>query len=384
VGLTLRPLAARLDVSVSTLTNRFGSRDEIIASITGAARADDAAHLARWSQRIATLPALSSSIAADVAEAILDDMAGVGRQTSVLFLELLQACAWDQPLRGAFAAWLAERTAFWANLARRAHVPQPAIDAGLVQGYMVDELVHTLALGDWPAYRILRKLGLNRLFSGFARPTPPNGDAELFNTVFRELEYQPAALSVVHGAPITADWRGAVAKAAAHLITTRGAGAVTHRAVATESQVKTTTLAYRFPTQEDLVVGGLEYIIARLLRRMDEDESQVIRRANSESDPGIDIGRATFAVALHTPHMERLKPCSADMRRCRGINLIKFLKRQSPNQSGLDDLSAQAMSVALVGLGMTLNPDSDRIEDRMRQGLKCAIDWARQAELAQA
>ncbi len=377
-GLTLRPLALHLDVSVYSLSSRYGARDDIIAAIIVAARTEDGAYLAQWRTRLAALDRVSAAMAADIAAAILDDMAGKHRAMATLFLELLQASAWDLAIRAPFDLWLAERAGFWAELGAKAQMPQAIVAAGLLHGYMIDELAHSVALADWAAYGMLRKLGLNRLFGGFAPSADGAAEAALFRTLFDELEYKLSELSVVHGASITADWRGDVAQAAARLITARGVGAVTHRAVAAKSNVKATTLAYRFPTQEDLVVGGLEYIIARLLKRM-SPEGDVTADHLLGADPEFDVGRATFAVALSAPRMARLKPCSADMRRQRGVNLRKVLASRAEPGVEFDALSSQAISISLVGLSMTLHGEPDHHAAQLAQALSIAEDRGRSA-----
>ena len=369
-ALTLRPLAARLDVSVTVLSNQFGARDEVVAAIIHAAEAEDAAYLASWRARVERIDHLTPSGAACLVEAILEDMAGPRRDASLLFLEMVQAAYADATVQAAMGSWLFQRETFWAEIAAKARMPAALIETGLLAGYTVDELAFSLALPDWPAYRLLRKLGLNRLFGGYRQRPGEDWDAQLFQALFDELEYDPSDLSVVHGAPIEGDWRGKAAYAAAKLLTTGGVRAVTHRAVAAEAEIKPTTLAYRFPTQEDLVIGGLEYIISRFagVAPMDFDDSNW--------QDGLGVGRATFAVALAAVRAPRLAPCAADMRRRRGTNFARLAPTYGLRHEAFDDLGAQALSVGLTGLSHAAVVGSNFTPERIQRALQAAVDWA--------
>ena len=113
---------------------------------------------------------------------------------------------------------------------------------------------------------------------------------------------------------------------------------------------ETPDTTYRFPTQEDLVIAGLEYIITHLLTDVGETEASGSGQLVAP-DPmeGLDVGRATFSVALAAIRIPRLVPCAADMRRNRGINLVRLLKSRSPDYARMDRLSAQTLAVGIVG-----------------------------------
>jgi AcrR family transcriptional regulator len=381
-GLTLRPLAKQLGVSPSYVTGRFGAKAEILHHIVGAARQRSARQTKLWTERLAPIDRFNLEQSSDVCEAILDDIVFNWGPLFTLYLELLQACAWDDVLLRSFGGWLKDQSLFWLQMGAKFGAPEAVLASGLFHGYIIDELAYSLCLGRGPAYRLMRKLSLSRFLSGFMTPTDLEASGKLFFQLFAELDYDISELRVVHGAAISQDWPGRVVRAAARLITTKGVSAVTHRAVAALADVKPTTLAYRFATQEDLVVGGLEYIIARLLTRIDDTSC-----APSEADepnPGFEIGRATFAVALAAARMDRLKPCAADMRRRRGINLVKLVDRHFPQGEGLDAASAQALSSGLTGLLMTPMPPGETDTDRVTTALAAAVAWAKDRRLAEA
>lgn len=377
-ALTLRPLAARLGVSVSVLTTHFGDRLGVLGAIVEAARIEDAEAMAPWSERFTGLARIDPVVGADLADALLDALAGPRRPQSLLFVELVQASHWDGDLREIFAPWFQQRSGFWNRLGARAGMPAALLETGFMAGYGLDELTYSIALADLPAYRLLRRIGLRRLFSGFAaRPA----DLELFGALFAELDDPDAVLKVVHNGTFPADWRADVARASAVLITTRGPGAITHRAVASESGVAATTLSYRFPTQIDLLIAGLEHMISQQLRSVEQRRLSLSEALNPDIRPkDLDVGRATFAVAIAATRMPGLVPCAADMRRRRGISLIRVLQQQSLGNLALDALSAQSLSVGFIGMANALAV-SGRDGRQVEAALIQAVAWAQsQAE----
>lgn len=362
-GLTLRPLAESLNVSVTVLSNHYGTRAEIIAAICRAAWAADNVALARWHLTLSRLGDLAAPAAADLADTILEELAVAGRELALLFLEALQASAWDEAVRDALAPWLSARTQFWRDVGRRAGLPPSLTDNGWLGAYFIDELAYSVVLNHLPSYRLLRRLCLRRLFSGLAPGPKADADMTLFAAMFDELEYTPGELAVMHGAQLAADWPGRAARACAMLLTERGVGALTHRAVAAAAEVPHTTLSYRFATQQDLVIAGLEYIISHLLQAVDKgalsgDLAQTPPQLSTSDGHGLDVGRATLAVAIAAARMPQLAPCAADMRRRRGINLVKILQRLSPPVPAVDLLSAQIIAIGMIGFGATLPADA--------------------------
>lgn len=362
-GLTLRPLAERLDVSVTVLSNHYGARTEVVAAICAAACVEEERLFAGARDRLARLGPVAPDVAADMADSILEELAVRERAFSLLFIEALQTSGWDASLRSAFAPWLQARMQFWAQLGTQAGIPASAANTGWLGGYFIDELAHSLCLNHLPDYRMLRRLCLRRLFAGIAA-RPDTADGAWFDTLFDGLEYRAGETAVLHRAVIAADWPGRAARACALALTERGVGALTHRAIAAAAGVPHTTLSYRFPTQHDLVVAGLEYIIAHILQVIDDSDReqglpQALAQLRTSEGDGLDVGRATFALAIAAARMPRLVPSAADMRRRRGTNLLKILHRVAPPLPGLDMPAAQTAAIALIGYGCTL-PVDDR------------------------
>ncbi len=355
-GLTLRPLAGELGVSVSSLTSRYGAREDIIARVLAEAAAEDRRVLSGWARLRDRIPEGHGLPLADLADLMLDEAASDHRERTILFLECVQASGWDARVRAALADWRAVRAAAWNGLARQAGVPRDVIEGGLIEGYFIDELAYSVALSGSAAYRALRRLCLRRLFRGLLPVDDPYADdRELGEVLYERLAEDPAALAVVHGASLPADWRLEAAKCCAILLTQQGVSAVTHRSVAQRAGLRPTTLAYRYPAQEDLVIAGLEYIITHLLTSVaDVEASRSGALVPADPMAGLDVGRATFAVAVAAIRIPRLVPCAADMRRRRGINLLRLLHSRSPDFRRMDRLAAQTLAVGMVGADLLM------------------------------
>lgn len=350
-GLTLRPLAQRLDVSVTVLTNHYGNRNDVIAAICRAAGEREALAMEDWNRLLDATGGLAAPLAASLAEAFLDEQASAQRALSVLYFELLHACAWEEPLRAALGEWTARRRAFWDGFGRRAGIPAPLVDTGWWYGYAIAEGFHGLALDGDPFYRLLRRLCLQRLFAGGAATEPDAADAILFAQLGqrpRHAHDQPAASARAGSAPA---WVAAAARACGIRLAMQGVGALTHRAVAADAGVAHTTLSYRFPTQHDLVVAGLESITAHVLAAVEADSLDDVERRRTGGDGArLDLARANLAVALAARRMPELVPRLASMRGGRGGNLVKVLRKYLPGAAGIDALCAQVMSLGLTGL----------------------------------
>ncbi|WP_168073487.1 TetR/AcrR family transcriptional regulator [Caulobacter sp. SSI4214] len=342
-ALTLRPLAERLGTTVSILSYKFGRKDDLVAAIIDAAREEDSAFLDLWLARIRAVRSMTPAIMAEFADSILDDMARGHAIRGQFYCELLQGAASRPEIAAPLGLWRAQRLAFWRAATERLERPDLA---ETLHAYSADEVVHGLALGDQAAYRWLRRLGLKRLCGGLVA-AEGDTDGELFTVFHAALgdllmtpdgRYQAAPMS---------EWQARIAGHISALIIDEGADAVTHRAVAKRAGVASSTLAYHFPRQDDLLRSGLDDVIIRLQGHVDRPASPV-----STSEPNRsreEIARATFAVALAATRNASLRGIAADMRRRRGENLYVYLKREGGGATPFDLLSAQVMSITSIG-----------------------------------
>jgi DNA-binding transcriptional regulator YbjK len=347
-ALTLRPLAERLDTTVSVLSYKFGRKDELVAAIIDAAREEDAAFLDLWLGRIRAVRTMSAALLAQFADAILDDMARSHAVRSQFYCEVLQGVASRPELVAPFSRWRARRLAFWRAATERLDRPDLA---ETLHAYSADEVVHGLALGDQAAYRWLRSLGLRRLCCGLIA-SDDGTEGELFATFHAALDDLLTSPDGRYAAPTMSEWQARIAGHISALIIAEGADAVTHRAVAERAGVASSTLAYHFPRQDDLLKSGLDDIIIRLQGHVDRPAAPGPSASPPAPAPDRsreEIARATFAVALAATRNASLRGIAADMRRRRGENLHVYLKRESGGATPFDPLAAQVMSITSIG-----------------------------------
>ncbi|MFS2006880.1 hypothetical protein ACEN9F_25035 [Duganella sp. CT11-25] len=372
-GLTLRPLAEMLGVSVTVLSTHYGARADVIAAICHAACEQDALLLADWRKMLTALGTPSPPLAADLAEAILEDLATRHRALSLLYLEMLHACSWDASLRPAFAAWAAERNRFWHGFALKAELAPALLDCGWWHGYIIAELAYSVALHGVSSYRMLRRLCLRRLFAGGLAPEPDAEDAVLFGLLLEQMQYAGGAVST--GSARSPEWHALAARTCGIRLAAQGVGGLTHRAIAAEMGIPHTTLSYRFPTQHDLVVAGLESIIAHILSAVDSANLEELQRLRTEGDgQKLDLARANFAVAIATTRMPELASYTANMRSRRGNNLVKVFQKYMPDARGIDALCAQLVSMGLTGLTNT-EPPGEASDKSVAAAFSAAAKW---------
>ncbi|WP_338760099.1 TetR family transcriptional regulator [Massilia sp. METH4] len=371
-GLTLRPLAERLGVSVTVLTNHYGNRGDLVAAICRAGSAQEATGAKGWRTLLAPIGSLPGQLAASVAEAFLDEQATRQRDNATLYFELLHAGTWDQTIRPALADWTAQCRAFWDDFGRRAAIPAPLIETGWWHGYMLAEGFYGLALDGDPSYRLLRRLGLQRVFAGGAARAADAADGILFDRLGERMRHAEVPATDRGTAPA---WVADAARACGIRLAMQGVGAVTHRAVAADAGVAHTTLSYRFPTQHDLVVAGLESITAHVLSAVEAESLDDVERRRTAGDGArLDLARANLAVALAARRMPPLVPRLAHMRSRRGANLAKVLQKYLPGASGVDALCAQVMSLGLTGLTIA-GPPGERTDAAVAAAFAAAARW---------
>lgn len=358
-GLSLRPLAERMGTTVSALSHRFGLKDELIAALIAAARDEDGEFLDGWLARIRALRPLDGALLADLTDTILADMAGSHATRTLFYSELLLGAPSRPEIAEPLADWRARRLAFWRAAAESLDRPELG---GVLHAFSTDEAAHGLALGDLAAYRWLRRLALRRL-CGAVVPAPGASDLRefaVFHATLGELMEGPDG----YHPPQLSEQQAAMASHISQLIIAEGADAVTHRAIAARAGVASSTLAYHFPRQEDLLKAGLEDIIARMHGRVYRPNGVNVAEEDLST---VEIARATFALALAAARMPSLRACAADMRRRRGENYLFILNRGVVPESPFDLLSAQALSI--TGIGQV-------ILDGLLDGAPGAIDFS--------
>jgi AcrR family transcriptional regulator len=375
-GLGLRPLAEALGVSVTVLTSHYGVRADVMAAICDAALAHDLREMDRWRAALDQLGPLSPVLAADLAEAMLDQQVTQQRGLTLLYLDLLHACTWDVSLPPAFAAWADARRRFWQEFAERAALAPLLVKGDWWYGYIVAELAYSVALGPVTSYRMLRRLCLRRLFAGGLASRGDEGDGVLFAMLMEQMQVD--GLREDADAARAPAWDAPAARACGRRLAAQGVQGLTHRAIASEIGIPHTTLSYRYPAQRDLVMAGLESITAHIRFAVDADSLTELQRLRVEGDgKQLDLARANFAVALAASRMPELAACTADMRSRRGNNLAKVFLKYLPQTRGIDALCAQVISMGLTGLTNT-GPAGEASEQTVAAAFGAAAQWLQQ------
>jgi len=341
-GLSLRSLADRVGVSVRTVTHHFGDRSGLVRALIGYAAAADLAAASPWRARASRLAAQDRAGRAMIAEAALDDWTTTSRATALLFCELLRQPPEEHGAADALEAWAQARAAFWSDVAG------PCAPGDLLAMYVLDEATFSLCLSNLSAYRALRRLCLSRLMTGvLARGAIAAGEAALFADLVADLA-PPDSIVVGAATPRPRTKRDEIAAHAAAIIVEHGVDHLTHRAVAAAADVPSSTVVYQFGARDDLVIGALEAVIAKLHASIADSG---LRGTPAMRERARETSRATTAVALGAIRYPKLAPHAADMRRRRGENVrVDALPIDFGQFSdAFDAITAQVFSICRSG-----------------------------------
>jgi AcrR family transcriptional regulator len=341
-GLTLRPLASSLGVSVAVISARIGAKDRLIDHVVDLAAHRDRDFFARWTKLAARVAPEDGVARAAMADLAFREWASAGRQQAIVLVELVHHHALQGAPSPALDLWLERAGDFWSTM-----IFGVAGLADLALGYILDEAGFALGAGDDPAYAVLRTLCLQRFAAGVVGGEIGHG-AEIERLI---------ALLQPDGPPATvADdpKRRRIADAAAGVIVSQGMAAATHRSVAQAAGVPASTVVYHFGGRAALLVAGLHAVITRFHGARDRARAQ-----GTVADQDVearDLVKATSMIALASLREASLRPYALDMRRRRGENIraadlapLGFGARAIP---GFDRAAAQVISVALFGMRM--------------------------------
>ena len=347
-ALTLRPLADATGISLSQLTSLVGRKSDLISGLISAARTRD--KILR--QKILNLnPDLNRASPDDIAELCdltLDHWVQKDHAMAVFFCEILFASATDPALYAELAPWINDQLIFWKKLTENLNWRDADLSADILLAYSIDELVHSCAHHMSADYRRLRRLCLQRLCrKQVAEQIPPEPGEHMFRFLFDALGDLDDKIGIDKQIWVPkSDRARMIALTGARMIIERGTDAISHRAVAAEMGLPSSTLAYHFRTREDLVKGAIAGIISQLKQSLTQDQLPEGQMAIMTA--GYAIARSTYALALEAGRNPVFIASAADMRRKRGINLRVSFNRMGAAQS-LDGLGAQVISIATIG-----------------------------------
>lgn len=341
-GLTLRPLATSLGVSVAAISARMGTKDQLIDRIVDDAAQRDQLFFDRWSDLAAQTTPGDNAVRAAIADLAFRDWMTAGRQQAIFLIELVHHHALHQAPSRMLDRWLTRAGTFWSTL-----VFGSSTLADLALGYVLDEAGFALGAGEDPAYVSLRVLCLQRFADGL-RPRG-GGRGSAIERLIALLEPDDLPITMPDDPK-----RQRIADSAARIIVSRGMDAVTHRSVALAAAVPASTVVYHFGGRAALVVAGLHAVIARF--HGTRDRARADRTAPGDDAEARDLVKATSMIALASVREPSLRPYALDMRRRRGENIraadLVTLGFGSRADAGFDRATAQVISIALFGMRM--------------------------------
>ena len=368
-GLTLRPLASRLGVSVAVISARMGSKDGLIDRIVDLAAQRDQRFFARWSGLAADVGPEDTVARAAVADLAFRDWVSAGRRQAIVLVELVHHHALQRAPSPRLDRWLARASAFWSSLIFGSPVLAPAL-TDVALGYVLDEAGFALGAGDDPAYALLRVLCLQRLAGGgLARADGPGREIERLIPLL-EPDDLPG------GGPDDPKRRH-IADSAAGIIVSQGMNAATHRSVALAAGVPASTVVYHFGGRAALLVAGLHAVIARFHGARDRARAGAV--APGDDLEARDLVKATSMIALASLREPSLRPHALDMRRRRGENIraadLAALGFGPDAMSRFDRAAAQVISIALFGMRMVAMSRDLPEECEYRRGFAALDAW---------
>ena len=341
-GLTLRPLAKRIGVSVASFSRQIGSKDQLLDHLIGLATRADEAELAPPLNVLTAFGTLPRETLIDITEDVLRMRCGPGRPRAHFKCELVQAAAFNPRLRPALAAWIAVDHHFFQILADRCEPPVSFDLAGALCAFAIDDAARALTMDDFDAYHWLRREGIKRLWHDLfaGKPTPTN---PLFERALTTLESNNA-FPIWTVRPLTSARDRNFGEIVASIIMDSGADAITHREVARRAGTPHSSLAYHYPLQDDLVELGMQAVI-----EMVREGSEAAMDGRQLPVVAGQLAYASFAVALAAARRPNLGPIVREMRRRRGENLLPWLRRHVPGKPNIDMANVQTMSSVLIG-----------------------------------
>ena len=364
-GLTLRPLAASLGVSVAAISARMGTKDQLIDRVVVLAAQRDQRFFERWSSLAAQIAPDDGIARAALADLAFRDWMTAGRQQAILLIELVHHHALQQAPSRTLDQWLARAGTFWSTLVFGAPVL-----ADLALGYNLDEAGFALGASDDPAYALLRVLCLQRFANGLITRNGASS-AEIVRLI-AALAPNECAIAATHDPK-----RQRIADSAARIIVLQGMDAATHRSVAKAAGVPASTVVYHFGGRAALVVAGLHAVIARFHGTRDRASAQ--KTAPGDDAEARDLVKATSMIALASAREASLRPYAIDMRRRRGENIraadLVTLGFGPHAQAGFDRATAQVVSIALFGMRMVAMSRKLPEHDHYRNAFAALDAW---------
>jgi len=341
-GLTLRPLASSLGVSVAAISTRMGAKERLIDRVVTIAARRDQHFFDRWLGLASRVDPIDPVERAALADLAFREWITAERRQATFLIELVHDRALQDAPSPPLDHWLTSASAFWSMLL----FGSPAL-ADLALGYVLDEAGFALGAEDDPTYALLRVLCLQRFAAGLLVRTDRVDPATAIPRLIAALEPDDLPISTTNGPK-----RQRIADSAGEIIVSQGMEAVTHRSAALAAGVPASTVVYFFGARAALVIAGLHAVIARFHGM--RDRARAANAAPADDDETRDLVKATSMIALASTREPSLLPYAIDMRRRRGENIrssdLAWLGFDT--DAGFDRAAAQVISIALFGMRM--------------------------------
>lgn len=341
--LSLRGVAERAGVSVGSISYRIGDRAALIAAIAKREGERAEAHCLAWESRIGTVAAGDRACLGDVVIAWLRHGAGEGRRSAVVQAELVSAAYRDAALLPAVRSITARQCAMWRTIL--AEWAESDRLARRIASYCVDERPFSILLDACVDYALLRGSTVRGLLCGpDASRVPGHSDWHMRLVALLEL---PARVAFDAGEPPHGA-KAAIADRIADLIMAKGLELLSHRRIAEAIGMPLSSVAHHFPTQRDILLGGVETLYLRLQAEISDPQ----REAPGSQTAGSAVVALGHEMALGALRERAFLPFAIDMRRRRAENAHAIVGRLLGAGEVADRAVTQAYVMALVGLGL--------------------------------
>ncbi len=259
-GMSLRVVAEQADVSVGTINYRIGDRAALLEAVTRREIELARAHRQAWRDRVGQTDPLDAGALPDLVCAWLDDGAWDRRVSAINQCELTLKALRDPQSLPSIGPLLEEGESLWrAILHRNADADRLAT---LIASYCTDEQPFSILLASDVEYRLLRRSTIRALLHDPRKPRPRTAGDWHMRLVDRLAIPSQAARDP--GAVAPQGMKSVITEHIADALASAGVGALSHRLVAQTANMPASTVAHHFPTQRDVVRGGVEALYRRM------------------------------------------------------------------------------------------------------------------------
>ncbi len=341
--LSLRVVAERAGLSVGTISYRIGDRAALIGALAEREIALADEQCAVWERRIVSVPSGDRTRLADTIGAWLHESANSEKTAAIVQGELVAGAFRNNLLDRHVAAIALRQQRMWRALL--SGWPEPERLALRIASYCIDERPFSVLLDGLGDYVLLRASTIRGLV---ADPTAANvqHDAGWHMHLVGLLETPARAAFAAE--PPTHGAKAAVAERIADIIIKNGLAILSHRSIAQALAMPVSSVAHHFPTQRDLLLGGVETLYRGLRAEVRAMKSDV-GNAQTAGSAVVALGHEMALAALRDP---AFLPFAVDMRRRRAENVHAAISRILTGSDAADRGMIQGYVMAMIGMAL--------------------------------